>query len=79
MLVYLLDDPVLRNAGTDIYEGPPDFAHAGTAPYGKNKGLIFIPSANSWHGVGKKTFAGVRKSIIINYVTPDWRDAWELA
>ena len=24
MLVYLLDDPNLRLAGTDIHEGPPD-------------------------------------------------------
>lgn len=79
MLVYLLDDERMKNAGTDIYEGPPDFKHFGTAPYGKNRGVIFIPSKQSWHGVARKSFSGVRKSIIINFVTSAWRDAWELA
>lgn len=79
MLVYLSDDPGLAGAGTDIYEGPPDFKYVGSAPYGKNKGVIFIPADNTWHGAGHNPFKGLRKSIIINYVTSDWRDKWELA
>lgn len=79
MLVYLSDDIDLATAGTDIHEGPPDFKYVGSAPYGQNLGVIFIPGKNSWHGVGHYPFKGIRKSIIINYVTPDWRDAWELA
>jgi hypothetical protein len=79
MLVYLLDDPVLKLAGTDIHEGPPDFKYVTTAPYGKNLGVIFIPNKNSWHGVGHHPLQKLRKSIIINYVTSDWRDKWELA
>jgi hypothetical protein len=79
MLVYLSDDINLATAGTDIHEGPPDFKYTGSAPYGRNLGVIFIPGKNSWHGVGHNSFKGVRKSIIINYVTPDWRDTWELA
>lgn len=79
MLVYLSDDPRLRNAGTDIHEGPPDFRYVTSAPYGKNKGVIFIPGKTSWHAVGKRPFKGIRKSIIINFVTSDWRDKWELA
>lgn len=79
MLVYLSDDPGLANAGTDIFEGPPDFNYVGSAPYGKNKGVIFIPGKNTWHGAGHNPVKGLRKSIIINYVTSDWRDAWELA
>ena len=79
MLVYLSDDPGLANAGTDIFEGPPDFRYVGSAPYGKNKGVIFIPGKNTWHGAGHNPVKGLRKSIIINYVTSDWRDAWELA
>ncbi len=79
MLVYLSDDPKLAAAGTDIHEGPPDFNYVGSAPYGKNKGVIFIPGKNTWHGVGHKPIAGLRKSIIINYVTSDWREKWELA
>ena len=79
MLVYLSDDINLATAGTDIHEGPPDFKYVGSAPYGRNLGVIFIPGKNSWHGVGHHSFKGIRKSIIINYVTSDWRDTWELA
>lgn len=79
MLVYLLDDPALKLAGTDIHEGPPDFNYVTTAPYGRNLGVIFIPSKNSWHGVGHHQIQGLRKSIIINYVSSEWRDTFELA
>lgn len=79
MLVYLLRDPALRLAGTDVHEGPPDHAYVTTAPYGRNLGLIFIPASNTWHGVGHHPLKTLRKSIIINYVSPDWRDTFELA
>ena len=79
MLVYLSDDPSLAEAGTSILEGPPDFKYVGSAPYGKNKGVIFIPADNTWHGVRRQAIKGIRKSIIINYVTSDWRDTWELS
>lgn len=79
MLVYLLDDPALRLAGTDIHQGPPDFKYVTTAPYGRNLGVIFIPSKVSWHGVGHHPIKGLRKSIIINYVGAEWRDTFELA
>lgn len=79
MLVYLSDDANLANAGTNILEGPPDHKFVGSAPYAKNKGVMFIPGANTWHGVGHHPVKGTRKSIIINYVTSDWRDKWELA
>ena len=79
MLVYLSDDLGLVLAGTDIHEGPPDFKYVGSAPYGKNLGVIFIPGTNTWHGVGHHAIQGLRKSIIINYVASDWRDKWELA
>ncbi|MGI9424990.1 MAG: 2OG-Fe(II) oxygenase [Hyphomicrobiaceae bacterium] len=79
MLVYLSDEPALAGAGTDIHEGPPRFNYVTSAPYGKGRGVFFIPGENSWHGVGKRPFTGVRRSIIINYVSPDWRAFWELA
>lgn len=79
MLVYLSDDPKLANTGTDIHEGPPDFKYVGSAPYGKNKGVLFIPGEHSWHGAGHHPIKGIRKSIIINYVTSAWREKWELA
>ncbi len=80
MLVYLSDDPRLKAAGTDVHEGPPDHKYVCSAPYAKNLGLIFIPGPNTWHAVGKRPLNGaIRKSIIINYVTLDWRDKYELA
>jgi len=79
MLVYLSSDPALHLAGTDIHEGPPDYGYVTTAPYGRNLGVIFIPAKDTWHGVGHHPLTGLRKSIIINYVTADWRDTFELA
>jgi hypothetical protein len=79
MLIYLSDDPGLKLAGTDIHDGPPDFKYVTSAPYGKNLGVIFIPAGNTWHGVGHNPISDLRKSIIVNYVSPEWRDAFELA
>jgi hypothetical protein len=79
MLVYLLDDPALVNAGTDVLEGPPDYKYVHSAPHARNRGVIFIPGPNTWHGVGHHPLTKLRKSIIINYVTSQWRDKWELA
>lgn len=79
MLVYLSGEPELRDAGTDVYDASPEHKLVATAPYEKNKGLIFIPGKDTWHGFSKRPINGVRKSIIINWVTPDWRDRWELA
>ena len=79
MLVYLSGEPELRDCGTDIYGSGPDHPRVATAPYEKNKGLIFIPGTDTWHGFSPRRIPGVRKSIIINYVGPTWRDAFELA
>jgi hypothetical protein len=78
MLVYLSGEPVLFSAGTDIYDATPEHNRVATAPYEKNKGLIFIPGKDTWHGFTRRPIDGVRKSIIINWVTADWRDTWEL-
>jgi len=79
MLVYLSGEPELRDAGTDIYDATPEHRLVGTAPYERNKGLIFIPGKDTWHGFSPRPIKGVRKSIIINYVAPTWRDTFELA
>jgi hypothetical protein len=34
---------------------------------------------DTWHGVPKQNIQGVRKNLIINFVTKDWRDNFELA
>lgn len=79
MLVYLSDDPNLRDAGTDIYDDTPEHKLVTSAPYEKNKGLIFIPGSKTWHGFSKRRIKGLRKSLIINYVSPEWRATGELA
>lgn len=79
MLVYLSDDPALHDAGTDIYDDTPEHRRVATAPYERNKGLIFIPGKNTWHGFSKRPIQGLRKSLIVNYVTSDWREKQELA
>ncbi len=77
MLIYLSNDPEAAGWGTDIYD--TDHKHVGTAPYGRNLGLIFIPGDDTWHGVRKRPIKGVRRSLIVNYVTQDWRARHELA
>lgn len=79
MLVYLSDDPNLRDAGTDIYDATPAHNPVARAPHEKNTGLIFIPGHNTWHGFSPRPIRGIRKSIIVNWVGPEWRDKWELA
>ena len=79
MLVYLSGEPELYDAGTDVYDASPEHKLVATAPYEKNKGLIFIPGKDTWHGFTKRPIKGVRKSIIVNWVTPAWRDRYELA
>jgi hypothetical protein len=77
MLIYLADPPPGEPWGTDIYASATEFV--GTAPSGRNHGLIFIPGANTWHGFKKRQITGVRRSLIVNYVTPEWRSRHELA
>jgi hypothetical protein len=79
MLVYLTDAPELHDAGTDIYDATPAHDLVTSAPYEWNAGLIFIPGKDTWHGFRKRPVRGVRRSIIVNYVGPEWRAVEELA
>lgn len=78
MLIYLSGEPGLRDAGTDIYDGP-EGRRVATAPHERNRGLIFIPGRDTWHGFTRRPIRGVRRSIIVNYVSPEWRAVAELA
>lgn len=77
MLVYLSDEPEAESWGTDIYDAAMN--HLGSAPGGFNKGLIFIPGKDTWHGFRQRPIAGVRRSIIVNYVSNAWRARHELS
>ncbi len=77
MLIYLSDEPGSHAWGTDILDS--DLKLVATTPYRRNDGLIFVPSADSWHGFHKRPIRGVRRSLIVNYVKPEWRNRHELA
>lgn len=77
MLTYLSDDPEHADLGTDIYSDPE--THFGRPPFEPNSCLVFIPGDNTWHGFEPREIVGVRKSIIVNYVTNEWRAREQLA
>jgi hypothetical protein len=63
--------------GTDIY-CPHNRLHK-RAPFRRNGALIFIPGAATWHGFDQRPIAGQRRSLILNYVGPLWRERGQLA
>lgn len=77
MLVYLSDHPDAADWGTDIMDA--DGRVLGRAPGTFNSGLIFIPGPDTWHGFTRRPIRGVRRSLIVNYVKPEWRSRHELA
>ena len=76
-LVYLSKDPRSIEWGTTIYNS--DLSFHSKAPYKSNLGLMFMAGTDTWHGVPKQNIQGVRRNIIINYVTSDWKSVHELA
>jgi hypothetical protein len=63
--------------GTDIYAAPDAwFERCGFA---WNEALLFVPSDRTWHGFEPRPIAGVRRSVIVNYVTDEWRAREQLA
>jgi len=77
LLIYLSDDDSAADWGTDIYDA--DLKLAGRAPYGVNRGLAFVPGGNTWHGFEPREIRGVRRSLIVNYVSDAWKSRHELA
>ncbi len=71
MLLYLSTNPQHENLGTDYYDS--DKNHLGRSPFKSNSAFVFVPSTNTYHGFEARKIEGVRKSIIINYVTSEWR------
>ncbi len=77
MLLYMSKDPEHADLGTDIYDS--EKRHVGRSPFACNAALIFVPSTDTFHGFEPRNIPGVRKSIIINYVTDEWRAREQLA
>ena len=57
----------------------PEGEVIGSAPGGFGKGLMFVPGPDTWHGFARRRITGVRRSLIVNYVKPEWRSRHELA
>jgi hypothetical protein len=77
MLLYLSTDPQHAALGTDFYDA--DKKHLGRSPFTPNGAMVFVPSNNTYHGFEARQIDGVRKSVIINYVTNDWKAREQLA
>ena len=77
LLLYLSKDPSHHDLGTDIYDG--DKRHFGRSPFASNAAMVFVPSNNTYHGFEKRKIVGVRTSLIVNYVTNEWRAREQLA
>lgn len=77
MLLYLSKDAQHRGLGTDIYDN--EKRHVGAPPFMPNSAMVFVPSNITFHGFEPRKIEGVRKSVIINYVTEEWRAREQLA
>jgi hypothetical protein len=77
MLLYLSTDPAHRDLGTDIYD--TNKKHVARSPFTPNGAMIFVPSNITYHGFESRKIEGVRKSVIINYVTNAWIAREQLA
>lgn len=77
MLIYLPESVDQADLGTDIYADPDTWAKR--PPFLDNSALVFVPGADTWHGLERRPLRGVRKSVIMNYVTDEWRAREQLA
>ena len=78
MLIYLNRAGAAQaDLGTDIFADAETWSKS--PPFEDNTALIFVPGDNTWHGLRQRPIAGVRRSVIMNYVTSDWRAREQLA
>jgi hypothetical protein len=76
-LIYVSDEPGHEALGTDIYNA--DKTHAGRSPFRPGGAMVFVPGSDTYHGFEARPIPGVRKSVIVNYVTDEWRAREQLA
>lgn len=77
MLLYLSKDKSHADLGTDIYDAEKH--HVGRSPFIPNGAMVFVPGNDTYHGFEPRPIEGIRKSIIINYVTKEWRAREQLS
>ncbi len=77
LLIYLSDHEDAQDWGTDVMDA------SGTvlarAPGSFDEGLLFVPASDTWHGFARRPIRGLRRTVIVNYVKPEWRSRHELA
>ena len=77
MFIYLNDEEELHDWGTDLYSG--QYRHAKRLHFVDNVGMMFVPGGNTWHGFRPRRIDGVRRTLIVNFVTSEWRSRHECA
>lgn len=77
MLLYVSDDESHADLGTDIFD--TNKKPAARSPFAPNAAMVFIPSDITYHGFEARPIQGIRQSVIINYVSDEWRAREQLA
>jgi hypothetical protein len=76
-LIPLSVDEDFGDLGTDLYACPDrPFSRV---PFQPNGGTFFVPGEATWHGFAPRPIKGLRKSLILNYVSSDWQSRDQLA
>ncbi len=76
-LLYYLGPDGCPDLGTDVYSNADTWSHR--APFLPGAAMAFVPSDNTWHGFEPRPISVIRKSLIVNYVTDEWRAREQLA
>jgi hypothetical protein len=76
-MLYQLGTDGQEDLGTDVYVDKETWAER--VPFGWNSALVFVPSDRTWHGFEPRKIRTPRRSVIINYVTAEWRAREQLA
>ncbi|EFG85771.1 2OG-Fe(II) oxygenase [Novacetimonas hansenii] len=77
LLISLSTDANAHDWGTDLLTPQGETVARASGTF--NSGLLFIPSDRSWHGFVRRPITGLRRTLIVNYVGPEWRAHDELA
>ncbi|MDB5466894.1 MAG: hypothetical protein JWQ46_1656 [Phenylobacterium sp.] len=76
-LLFQFGGPGQEDLGTDLYASPGAWAER--VPFAWNTAIAFVPSDRTWHGFEPRPIEGLRRSMIVNFVTDAWRAREELA
>jgi hypothetical protein len=76
-LLYYLGPDGRPELGTDIYADAQTWSHR--VPFTPGGAVAFVPSDRTWHGFEPRPMPEVRKSLIVNYVSDDWRAREQLS